>query len=498
QAQETYLITKDGLFMTNNDESAVMKKDFFTEMGLERYRGDILSSNSFSGMDSEVFISSSLIPVSNWILVSMLPTKVIFAEANRLLTRIIIIGVCLLVVAAIISILLAGAVVRPLRYLANYSSVIAGGDFSGSAPDYGISEAAGLSAGFNAISSHISELVGNIAGSFENMRAKEMDLKQVIAKSSTAASEIVQSIHDVDSHVKKESSMVGQTVSQIDDKIASLNTLIQEQAAQISASSEATETLIQYNHDIEDQIADLNRKITMLVESSKTEQEQISQSTAAVDQIGKDSETLVEMNKIISNVADETNLLAMNAAIEAAHAGESGKGFAVVAGEIRKLAETSTTQAKSSSGTLNQIKKRIDEVSAVSGRIEHAYTQTNDLIVDSNKIVSNIKAAISEQASRSEQVKDGLKHIQVITQQVKQEAIKIKDETDTSKRISRELADMSETIQTKVGDVVQSTELVFEASRKANESVEQNTKRLDDMDNAIKLFKIRNGGGGGS
>jgi methyl-accepting chemotaxis protein len=491
--QETYLITKDGLFITNNDESAVMKKNFFEEGGeaLEKHRNNVLSSASFADMDSSVFIFSSVIPAANWILVSTIPTNIIFADANRLLTRIVIIGLSLLLVAAVISILLTRSIAKPLRYLANYSSIIAGGDFSGDVPDYTTLEAAGLSAGFNAINNHISKLVGNIAGSFENMRANEKELKLVIARSSSAASEIVQSIHDVDTHIKEESSMVGQTVSQIDDKIAALNTLIQDQAAQITVSSETIEMMIHYNQDIENQISELGRKIQLLVESSQTEQEQIAQSVAAVDQIGKDSESLVEMNKIIGNVADATNLLAMNAAIEAAHAGEAGKGFAVVSGEIRKLAETSTAQAKSSGGTLNQIKVRIDDITAVSGRIEHAYAQTNHLIMDSNDIVAHIKNVISEQAACSAQVHEGLKHILTITQQVKQEAVKIKKETDASRHISRQMADMSEMIQSKVEDVVQSTELVFSASQQANSSVEQNTMRLEELDKAIKQFKIR-------
>jgi methyl-accepting chemotaxis protein len=493
-SQQTWLITRDGLFITNEDESAVMQKDFFEEWGegaLKKYRSSIISSESFSLMDADLFISSSIIPESGWILVSILPTKAIFASANSMLIRAVITGIVLLLAAAAASIALSATVVKPLRYLAAYSAGLAEGDFSGIAPDYGTVEAARLSAGFNAINEHISGLVRSIASSFERMRSNGSELKSVMDRSSAAAAEITQMIHEVDTQVKEEASLVGQTVAQIDDKISALNTLIQEQAAQIASSSEVIETMIQRNQDVEKQILNLNEQIACLVESSRTEHEQIVQSTSTVGQIGKDTETLAEMNKIISGVAAETNLLAMNAAIEAAHAGESGRGFAVVAGEIRKLAETATIQAKDSSGTLSLIKKRIDAVTSVSSRIENAYMQTNKLIVASSEIVSHIKAAVIEQSTHSEQAQEGLKKIQDLMRDVKQEAVSIKEETDAARRISLKLADMSDRIQNKVGEVVQSTELVFEASRQATESVERNSKGLDALDSDIKRFKVR-------
>ncbi|MDR1301279.1 MAG: methyl-accepting chemotaxis protein [Treponema sp.] len=228
-----------------------------------------------------------------------------------------------------------------------------------------------------------------------------------------------------------------------------------------------------------------------MVESSKLEHDKISQSTHAVNQIGADSENLAEINKVIGNVADETNLLAMNAAIEAAHAGELGRGFAVVAGEIRKLAETSTSQAKSSSSTLHQIKQRIDEITEVSRRIETAYEQTNALIQGSNELIGKMKAAIGEQAVRSKQVLESLKNMQGITEEVKKGAEEIKAEADESRRMSEELSVMSEVIQGRVSEVVRGTELVFAASQRAHGSVEENGKGLDTLEGAIKRFTVR-------
>jgi methyl-accepting chemotaxis protein len=494
--QEMFFLNKEGIFITHSDPEAVLKKDFVTEFGLEAYRNELFSVPQFSVMDKGRFIVSVRIPQVNWFFVTTIPQAVILAETQQFLFRMILISSILLVLTAGASLGFVHILVKPLRSLTDYATVLAGGDFSGTVPDYRTVEAAGLSQGFNTINERISALVRNITASFQRMRSQGTELEQVIDQSSAATAEIVQAVKEVDNvdqRIKDEAGMMNKTVAHLDDKIFALNTLIQKQADQIRSSSAAIESMIIHNQDMEAQITGLNDQIRQLVDSSKTEHGHIAQSTQAVHQIGEDSSNLAEMNKVIGNVADETNLLAMNAAIEAAHAGESGRGFAVVAGEIRKLAETATTQAKSSSGTLTQIQKRITEITAVSSRIEGAYTQTNGLILKSNEVVSKIKEVIGEQAERSEEVLKSLKEIQAITGQVKAEAEQIKAETDVSRQMSAKLSEMSEMIQKQVGEVVRGTERVFSASQQAHESVEENGKGLDALDEAIHRFTVRKG-----
>ncbi|MDR1073069.1 MAG: methyl-accepting chemotaxis protein [Treponema sp.] len=493
--QEMFFINNEGLFITHTDTTAVLQKDFLQEFGLEPYRNALLSSPRFSLMDKRRFIVSVQIPEVNWILVTTIPREAIFAESQQFLFRMALISGILLILTAGAALLFTHILVKPLRYLQSYAAVVAGGDFSSTVPDYGTDETSGLSAGFNAINEHISALVKNISISFERMRSQGTELEEVIHQSSVAASEILQAIRQVDQYIKEETSAVGMTVAQavaqIDDKIIALNALIQEQAAQIRSSSSAIETMIAYNNDMEAQIAALNSRIQRLMDSSKTEHDHIAQSTHTVRQIGEDSTNLAQMNQIIGNVADETNLLAMNAAIEAVHAGASGKGFAVVAGEIRKLAETATTQAKGSGGALAQIQKRIVEITAISSRIETAYAQTNGFILESDEVAEKVKIAVEEQSSRSRQVLERLEQIQAITGQVKAEAEHIKKDADLSRQMAGKLSDVSALIQERVSEVARSTEQVFAASQRAHMSVEENGKGLDTLDEAIRRFTIR-------
>jgi methyl-accepting chemotaxis protein len=327
------------------------------------------------------------------------------------------------------------------------------------------------------------------------MRGQGTELEQVIGRSSQAAEEILKAIRKVEQGIKEEVGTAGKTVAQavaqIDDKILALNTLIQEQAVQINASSTTIDRMIAYNQEMETQISALNQRILEVVNSSKTEHEHIVESTQVVTQIGEDSATLAQMNRIIDDVAAQTNLLAMNAAIEAAHAGEAGKGFAVVATEIRKLAETAAGQVKGSGGTLSQIQDRIAQITALSKRIEAAYAQTNDLILRSNKVVEQVKGTVAEQVAYSQQVQGNLEKIEGITQEVRTAAEHIKAEADASRRMSAKLSDISEMIQGQVSEVVKGTELVFAASQQAHSSVEENGKGLDALDTAIRRFTVR-------
>jgi len=131
---KSYLLDKSGLYITHEDINAVMKQDFFTESGLERYREAVLSGKPFSDMGSDVFIYSMEIPDAGWILVSTIPTATVFADVNSLLWQLIKISLIIMAGITLVAILFSRSFVKPLKALNLFSENLAKGNFSGYLP----------------------------------------------------------------------------------------------------------------------------------------------------------------------------------------------------------------------------------------------------------------------------------------------------------------------------------------------------------------------------
>ena len=166
-----------------------------------------------------------------------------------------------------------------------------------------------------------------------------------------------------------------------------------------------------------------------LVDASEVGRGRITDVSDQIKQIARQSESLLEANTIISGIADQTSLLAMNAAIEAAHAGEAGKGFAVVAEEIRKLAESVTTQSQEIERELTSTKSVIDGVVGASSDSERAFAEVQRLIHQVSALESEVKQSMLEQSAGSKQILQALSQINDTTSQVKTGAAEMKDGT---------------------------------------------------------------------
>ena len=186
------------------------------------------------------------------------------------------------------------------------------------------------------------------------------------------------------------------------EKISAINDILETNAAAVESLGNATTT-------------------------GKTNLESVS---ALVSEIEQDSAGLVEMSNLIQQIASQTNLLAMNAAIEAAHAGDFGKGFAVVADEIRKLAEDSNKQAKNINDVLKKIKLLIDNAYGKTVNTQKEFENIVNLTSQVRNQELQVKSAVAQESSSGQQLVEAIQNLQHSEQSVTQVARKLQSGTE--------------------------------------------------------------------
>jgi methyl-accepting chemotaxis protein len=212
------------------------------------------------------------------------------------------------------------------------------------------------------------------------------------------------------------------SVNQIAAGVSRLASSIESQAAGVTQSSASVEEMVANIAGMGRSIDHIAGELAGLIDSSEEGRRRIAGASEASAEIAQQSKTLLDTNAAIAKIASQTNLLAMNAAIEAAHAGEAGAGFAVVADEIRNLAEQSGRQARSTAAELKSIRVSIEKVVAAQSSAEAAFKTVISFIERVNSLTTELKYAMTEQNEGSRQVLSALELINGETAAVRDES----------------------------------------------------------------------------
>jgi methyl-accepting chemotaxis protein len=204
-----------------------------------------------------------------------------------------------------------------------------------------------------------------------------------------------------------------------------LEKVISEQSASVSEASSSIEEVLGNIASVTSLTERMARQFEVVALTSQEGQTVQKRTSAQILDIARHSQSLMDANKAIATIASQTNLLAMNAAIEAAHAGDAGRGFSVVADEIRKLAENSSQQSKVIRQDIAEVQKAIADVVASSEVLGAAFAKVDTKIYETGEIVNSVKSAMEEQGAGSQQILHVLERLNTLTLEVREGAASV-------------------------------------------------------------------------
>ncbi|MGP1438949.1 MAG: methyl-accepting chemotaxis protein [Treponema sp.] len=315
------------------------------------------------------------------------------------------------------------------------------------------------------------------------------NLLKEMQNSKYCAQDILSKIDRIDKMVIEQASLVQKTEKLLSSMVATIEELglhITGQNEGVAISYNAVKTMVESVQDITNALESNFQSI----ESLRSETEKVKQfshkTSNNAQEIQAASDGLIEAGNIIQHIASQTNLLAMNAAIEAAHAGEAGKGFAVVADEIRKLSEESSGQGKRISSMLKDLTERIKEIADQAFSSEEIVKNVFEITQSVKEEETSIYSSMKEQSNQGEKVlrsnKDVMERTEAIKTLLERKLMQGSNEISSSMKT---LSNHAEEISTNMEEIQQSVTLISKAVSEADTTANKNSKAFLELNKEL-------------
>ncbi|POR00105.1 hypothetical protein AU468_09860 [Alkalispirochaeta sphaeroplastigenens] len=341
----------------------------------------------------------------------------------------------------------------------------------------GDNEVTRLAGSFNAFLHGLAEIVRNIRQVVHDSEEVSTTLSSVTTDTVSATQEIAANIDSMTTQITTLDGVVNRSSEAFDSITGSLEGLdntIQDQNSAIEESSSAINEMMASIMNVGGVSQNKVDALTRLKSTAQAGGNLIERTNTEISEIAARIDALRATNDLIDQIAAQTNLLSMNAAIEAAHAGDSGRGFAVVANEIRKLAESSSANAKTINESLRDIVERVQKANTSSAAMRSSYVEIEEEIEAMANAFAEISASVVQLSTGSQEILESISFLSQVSSKVRDGSTEVNERAKQIQHTMEDVKTVSITVSNGIQEIIQGISLI----NKSMGSVKEQSSRL--------------------